>query len=194
MENKYSIKFYKRVVKIVGYVFDKLYRPVVVGQDLIPTEGPYIIVGNHTSMLDIPFVSSTLGGNPRFMAKSELFKTKFTKYFFTRLGTIPVNRNIVDVNAMKVSIKVLRNNEILVLFPEGTRSKTGELLPFKEGATGLASRTNSPILPFGISGKYKIGGGITITFGEPLIFEDKKIDQTVATEHLKNKVKELIIK
>lgn len=193
MENKYSIKFYKRVVKIVSYVFDKLYRPKVIGKEFIPESGPYIIAGNHISMLDIPLVASILGGNPRFMAKSELFKTKFTNYFFTRLGTISVNRKIVDVNAIKASLRVLRNKEILVLFPEGTRSKTDDLLPFKEGATGLSNRTGAPILPFGISGKYKLGGGVTITFGEPLEYKGS-IDQKTTTIELKNKVKELIVK
>ena len=108
------------------------------------------------------------------MAKKELFSSKISNYFFRSMGCISVNRSIHDENAKSEAIDVLKNNEVLGIFPEGTVNKTlykdneQLLLPFKYGAVSFAKKTNAYIVPFAINGKYKIfSKDLKITFGKP---------------------------
>lgn len=109
------------------------------------------------------------------MAKKELFESKFTNFFFRNMGCIPVNRSIHDKDAKNEAVEVLKNNEVLGIFPEGTVNKTNEIvLPFKYGAVSFAKKTNAYIVPFAITGKYKIfRRSIKITYGKP--YKVKKI-------------------
>ena len=125
------------------------------------------------------------------MAKKELFESKFTNFFFRSMGCIPVNRNIHDKNAKNEAIEVLKNNEVLGIFPEGTVNKTNEIvLPFKYGAVSFAKKTNAYIVPFAITGKYKIfRRSIKITYGKPY---KVKQDLEVENNRLMNTVKRMI--
>ena len=130
------------------------------------------------------------------MAKKELFSSKISNYFFRSMGCISVNRSIHDENAKSEAIDVLKNNEVLGIFPEGTVNKTlykdneQLLLPFKYGAVSFAKKTNAYIVPFAITGKYKIfRRSIKITYGKPY-----KVKQELEVENnrLLNTVKRMI--
>ena len=97
------------------------------------------------------------------------------------------------IGGLATALRLLKEENILGIFPEGTRNKTNAIiLPFREGATRLAIRSKKPIIPFGISGKYRIGGGITIRFGEAIDFNRLSVENH--NEYLETKVKELIYK
>lgn len=125
------------------------------------------------------------------MAKKELFESKFTNFFFRNMGCIPVNRSIHDKDAKNEAVEVLKNNEVLGIFPEGTVNKTNEIvLPFKYGAVSFAKKTNAYIVPFAITGKYKIfRRSIKITYGKPY---KVKQDLEVENNRLMNTVKRMI--
>lgn len=191
MNNKYNVRFYRGIRKIINVPIKLLFNPAVTGIENIPNK-PYILAGNHKSLFDMLLLAVYIQGEIHFMAKKELFKFKILKIFFSMLGAFPVDRNNVDIKSIKESLRILRNNEVLGIFPEGTRNKTDEIiLPFKEGVTSIANKTNSLIVPFGISGKYR-RNKIKLNIGEPInISQFKKEEQT---KYLEEQVKKLILK
>lgn len=181
-----------KIIKFIGTpLFRLIYLPRGYGKNNIPKDGSVILAGNHTSVLDALIMVSTPKRTVHMMAKKELFESKFTNFFFRSMGCIPVNRSIHDKNAKNEAIEVLKNNEVLGIFPEGTVNKTNEIvLPFKYGAVSFAKKTNTYIVPFAITGKYKIfRRSIKITYGKPY-----KVKQELEVENnrLMNTVKRMI--
>ena len=185
MQNKY--KFYKRMKTIEKFCIDKLFKINVTGLENIPIT-PYILAGNHTSMLDIPLLMVSIDDQINFMAKAELFKNPILKWVLINAKAFPVEREKVDIKAMKNACNVIKSGEVLGIFPEGTRNKGHELLEFKKGCGIIAMRTNTVIVPFGISGTYKIGHQINLNIGEPIEALDAKENPNL----LRDKVKTLI--
>jgi 1-acyl-sn-glycerol-3-phosphate acyltransferase len=97
-----------------------------------------------------------------------LFEKPLIGKFFKKIGAFPVDRDGKDMSALKTCVKILKDNEVLGIFPEGTRSKTGKLGEFKEGATTIATLSNKPIIPIKIEGNYKLFSKITLKIGEPI--------------------------
>ena len=181
-----------KIIKFIGTpLFRLIYLPRSYGKNHIPKDGSVVLAGNHTSVLDALIMVSTPKRTVHMMAKKELFESKFTNFFFRSMGCIPVNRNIHDKNAKNEAIEVLKNNEVLGIFPEGTVNKTNEIvLPFKYGAVSFAKKTNAYIVPFAITGKYKIfRRSIKITYGKPY---KVKQDLEVENNRLMNTVKRMI--
>lgn len=167
--------FIYKVVRFIGRpIYKIVFRPKYYGVDNIPSEGAVILAGNHTNNLDAAMMIGAPKRIVHMMAKKELFSSKISNYFFRSMGCISVNRSIHDENAKSEAIDVLKNNEVLGIFPEGTVNKTlykdneQLLLPFKYGAVSFAKKTNAYIVPFAINGKYKIfSKDLKITFGKP---------------------------
>lgn len=154
-----------------------VFRIEVKGRENMPKDTGAIAAINHRSNWDVVVLGATSPRQLGFMAKAELFKTKISSAFFTALGAFPVHRGKGDLGAIKAALKRLRNNEIVAMFPEGTRVKEGEYAEPKQGAVVLASRADVPIVPINISGKYRWMSKITITYGEPIYynqFQDEK--------------------
>lgn len=189
-KQEFDLKFYERVIGVVRCLMNTIYKPKIEGKENLICDTNFILAGNHKSLLDIPLVATSVEPHVHFMGKKELFENSVFRYIFTKLGSFPVDREGIDINAIKTAIRLLKEDEILGIFPEGTRNKDNILLPFKEGTTRIAIKTKKPIIPFGISGKYKVGGGITIRFGEAIDFN--KIEVENKNEYLKDKVMELI--
>lgn len=167
--------FIYKVVRFIGRLIYKIvFRPKYYGVDNIPSEGAVILAGNHTNNLDAAMMIGAPKRIVHMMAKKELFSNKISNRFFRSMGCISVNRSIHDENAKSEAIDVLKNNEVLGIFPEGTVNKTlykeneQLILPFKYGAVSFAKKTNAYIVPFAINGKYKIfSKDLKITFGKP---------------------------
>lgn len=167
--------FIYKVVRFIGRpIYKIVFRPKYYGVDNIPSEGAVILAGNHTNNLDAAMMIGAPKRIVHMMAKKELFSSKISNYFFRSMGCISVDRSIHDENAKSEAIDVLKNNEVLGIFPEGTVNKTlykdneQLLLPFKYGAVSFAKKTNAYIVPFAINGKYKIfSKDLKITFGKP---------------------------
>lgn len=189
--NKYNIKFYRSIKKILTMPMKLIFNTKVVGLENIPNK-PYILAGNHRNLFDVVILMTNIDDEIHFMAKKELFKVKILNNIFSKLGAFPVDRESVDIKAVKESFRLLKSGEVLGIFPEGTRNRTDNiLLPFKEGVSGIASKVNVPIVPFGISGEFK-RNKLRLNIGEPI--DISKIEKEKQTEYLEEKVKELILR
>ncbi len=164
-----------KVVRTICYpIFLLLYRPQFVGRKNIPSDGGVILAGNHTNNLDAAIMLAGPKRVVHMLAKKELFKSKISNRFFRSMGCIPVDRSIHDETAKSEAVSVLENNEVIGIFPEGTVNRTDKIiLPFKYGAVSFAKKTNSYIVPFTITGKYKLfRKSIKITYGKPYKVKD----------------------
>jgi 1-acyl-sn-glycerol-3-phosphate acyltransferase len=122
------------------------------GTEHVPTWGPVIIAANHRSMWDIPILVVACPRRLVFMAKIELYKNWLLKRLWFEFGGFPVRRDVADLRAIDMSLAVLDRELALGIYPEGTRSFTGEMLPFLHGAAWLALRTGASIVPCAITG------------------------------------------
>ena len=150
-------------------VFMKLFfRPVYIDTVNIPKDGSFILAGNHTSKLDPLLLMSSIDRCIHFLGKIELFKG-YKKYFFNSMGVIPVDRSKKNPEAIKMANKYLFDNKVIGIFPEGTINKTDDIImPFKYGAVKMAKETDSFIVPFAITNKYKfLRKSVIISFGKP---------------------------
>lgn len=181
------------MVKCIGYpIFKLLYRPKVIGKENIPNSGPVVLAGNHTNNFDCATLICSNKRIIHFLAKKELFNTRIGKWFFASMGAIPVDRSRKNPNAICEALKVLDSNQVIGIFPEGTtRKNKGEILPFKFGAVSFASKSNAYIVPFSITGEYKIfGNNLVIRYGKAYKIKDD--DLAKENELLRNKVIKLI--
>jgi len=178
-----------------------LFLPTYINRENIPENGKCIICSNHISLLDPVFIVFGVKRQVHFMAKSGLFKNPIASWFFRAIGTFPVNRDsAVDTTAINNSISVLSNDHVMGIFPEGTRTKDGEIGRFKAGAVMLAVKENAPLVPTAIYIKRGKGGLFckpVVAFGEPVtttelgITEDSPKQIREASRVLCEKVKEL---
>ena len=183
-----------RIVRTLGYpIFLLLYRPEFEGRNNIPKSGSVILAGNHTNNLDAAIMLAGPTRVVHMLAKKELFKSKISNAFFRSMGCIPVDRKIHDENAKSEAIEVLKNNEVIGIFPEGTVNRTNDIiLPFKYGAVSFAKKTGAYIVPFTITGKYKLfRRSIKITYGKPYKVTD---DLEIENKKLMNKITKMLIK
>ena len=180
---------YKLLIPL-NKLFILLYRPTYINKENIPKTGSIILAGNHTSKLDPLLLMSSTNRCIHYLAKIELFKGP-KKIFFRNLGIIPVDRSQKNPEAINKANEYLNNNKVIGIFPESTINKTNNIImPFKYGTVKMAKETNSFIVPFAITKKYKLlKKSITITFGKPYkVTKELKIENT----KLENKVIELI--
>ena len=133
-------------------LFKLFLRLEIYGRENIPDEGPVVIASNHLSLLDPPVLGASATRKVHFMAKSELFKPAWFGTLIRKLGAFPVKRGEMDREAIKTGLTILKENKVLAVFPEGTRSKTGEIGEFKGGAFKVAQKTGAPIIPVAIDG------------------------------------------
>ena len=183
-----------RIVRTLGYpIFLLLYRPEFEGRNNIPKSGSVILAGNHTNNLDAAIMLAGPTRVVHMLAKKELFKSKISNAFFRSMGCIPVDRKIHDENAKSEAIEVLKNNEVIGIFPEGTVNRTNDIiLPFKYGAVSFAKKTGPYIVPFTITGKYKLfRRSIKITYGKPYKVTD---DLEIENKKLMNIITKMLIK
>jgi 1-acyl-sn-glycerol-3-phosphate acyltransferase len=118
----------------------------------------YIFMSNHASALDIPIALSILPGTVVFLAKQELFRIFFFGWSLRAMGSIPVNRSNAKEAKRSVdrALKILRTKLIsLILYPEGTRTRDGKMLPFKKGVFFLALKSHLPLVPMAVSGSFE---------------------------------------
>lgn len=132
-------------------------------------KGAAIICGNHTANIDSVLVVLALGDKKQYaaMAKKELFQVPILKHLLKAFGAYPVSRGDNDINAIRYSLKALKNDEKLIIFPEGTRVKPGMKSEPKSGSAMLALKAKVPIVPVYITPGRKAFRGCTVTFGDP---------------------------
>ena len=133
--------------------------PVVAsGLEHIPRDQPVIYASNHSSMFDIWALFATLPGSVRFVAKRELFRIPVLGRAMLAVGHVPIDRTARKraFEAYDEAARMIRAGTSVVVFPEGTRSRTGELLPFKNAPFGLAIAAQVPIVPVYVHHTFEI--------------------------------------
>jgi len=152
----------------------------------IPREGPVILAANHISNADPVIVGAwltpALGRRIHWLGKKEMFDWPIVGWMARNGGVVPVDRGAADVDAFRLASRVLEAGEVLMVFPEGTRSPTGELQTPKDGLAMLALRTDATIVPIGVSNTDRVwpkgrkiprlGGHATMRVGEPFKISD----------------------
>lgn len=130
-------------------VFTKLFCQVDQNQiDELPMTGPCIIYANHINFSEVPVIASLLGSRPlSVLAKEESWKNPLFAFIFNRLGGIPIKRGVYDRQAIDLSLKALKENKILFIAPEGTRSGDGKMHKAHPGLVLLAARSGVPLIP-----------------------------------------------
>lgn len=162
--------------KLLSIVFHIKYKITVHHSENIPDmKGGYIIASNHLKMLDPPMIAACIRGKFSFMAKDEIFhKNPFITFVITKCGAFPVVRGSGDEAPIQKAVEVLAEQRIFVIFPEGTRSKDGNLGRVKSGIALIASQAAAPVLPVCL--KYTGKRNVDLTIGELIPADELKID------------------
>jgi 1-acyl-sn-glycerol-3-phosphate acyltransferase len=166
----------QRFVRLIARIFiHSVYWVRYKGEKRLPEEGPYIVCSNHRSFLDIPIVGCI--GKKRwmyFMGKKELFEKPFSGFFMDLMDVFPIDRGKGDLKSIKTALRHLKNDRIVVVFPQGTREKPGQKLPARKGAAMLVAMSEARIIPVCIEGVMKPFHRIRAYIGKPFDLGLKK--------------------
>lgn len=166
--------FYKVAIFVVGVIWRFWFDLKIFGKENEPAEGGYILASNHCSAIDPMIVCQGIRRhNIRFMAKAELFDIRLLAPVIRALGAFPVSRGAGDQSAIETAVETIREGKVLGLFPEGTRSKDGQLLRFKSGLALIAQRTGAGVLPVSITytGGRRFRSRVVVTYGAFLPYQ-----------------------
>ena len=137
-----------QVLRAIFYLPIKILFPTrIIGKKNKIKKGRVILCCNHQSNLDPPLIAVSFFRRFYYMAKKSLFKNKFLGWLLSKFGAYPVDRETIDIKAMKKTLDLLKNDKALCLFPQGTRLTDVEVSQLKDGAILFSLKTNSPILP-----------------------------------------------
>jgi 1-acyl-sn-glycerol-3-phosphate acyltransferase len=148
------------------------------GRENIPLEGGLIVASNHISWWDPPLVGTALPREASFLAKEELFRNPLLGRMFRTLNAIPIRRGVADLSGLARALEVLKSGRTLLMFPEGSRMKDGELHPARPGLGMIAVNAGVPIVPCYISGSNRPGkwwrraAAVRIWFGAPWTWQE----------------------
>lgn len=162
-------------------LFKLLFCLKIIGRENIPCQGGAIIAANHISLLDPPTIGISMPRYIHFMAKEELFKYPIFNWVIRKLKAFPVKRGTADRAALRTAINILESGEILGLFPEGTRSKTGVLGKPEPGLAMIAAKTGVPIIPTAVIGTADFSKTLfpkfKVKFGKPIPVDKGRTDR-----------------
>jgi len=191
---------YHAIRWFVIFVYHIVARIRLRGLYNVPKKGAFIIASNHLSWTDIPLIPFHLPRKVVYMAKEEYFNSRLA-WLVRFLGAFPVKRGEGDRQALRAGEEQLKKGNILVIFPEGTRSRTRTMARAHSGMGMIALRTGEPVVPVAIWGSEnmlkKFGTPVTISFGEPMVLtpKGKKItreDIDEATDKVMRKIAEML--
>ncbi len=187
----------KAVEPLHGFVYRLMYGSYgilfrigglkVHGLENVPMQGRVIIAPNHASLFDPPLVGCTVPRPVTTMGKAELFEKKtgglkILGWIIRRMGSFPVKRGAPDRRALRMAMRVLQNDEALVIFPEGTRTRSGELGPAEHGVALIAHSAKAPVVPMYLKGTQAALSPLQpkfrlihpeVYFGKPLYFAEE---------------------
>lgn len=189
---EYFDQFHARARKGVGWTYALvralvtlpalvLYRVRAIGRENVPKSGPVLLAPNHFSQADHFFIGVFLRRKIRFMAKSQLFGPPVLTYVYAHGGVFPVRRGHQDEEAFKTAFTLLEQGEMVLVYVEGGRSRSGELGQPKRGIGRIALESGVPVVPVALHGSAKVRAWkrlrfprVTVQFGEPISFPVEK--------------------
>lgn len=163
---------------LANILFRLVYRIEIIGKHNIPKKGRLVLCSNHINFLDPIMLSTVVPRQIFWMAKKELFQSKIISYLLKNVGAFPVDRKETEISTVRNSLRLLKKEGALGIFPEGTRVTKFDIKNAKAGIALISVKSQSPVLPVYIEGTYRIFSKITINFGKPIDFSefyDKKL-------------------
>ena len=157
------------------------FRPLVTGSEHVPDDGSVLLVSNHLASLDTILIPSFSPRKVQFLAKASLFEGRLKRWFFTRIGAIPVHREAGSAAqaALEAGTRVLAAGQVFAVFPEGSRSRDGRLYRGRSGAAYMALETGAAVVPVGLIGTdrredQRTGRAprVEVRFGAPVELDD----------------------
>ena len=157
------------------------YRLRCEGRDNWPAFGGGLVCSNHQSFFDPPLIGMTCPRQMNYLARESLFKVPVLKQVMTFLDAIPIDLEGSGLSGLKETMKRLRAGELVLIFPEGTRTFDGELSPLKPGFCSVARRSRVPLIPVGMDGAFQawprtsplpLPGKLAVVIGRPISPED----------------------
>ncbi len=190
---------YTLVRWLVKLVFSVMFNVKVEGRENIPHGGGHIIASNHISWADPILIAMQITSPNAYISKMELFKNKLVALILTCVQAFPVTRGSGDTGFVEKSVKFLKKRNNLVIFPEGTRSKTGEIGRAKTGISHIEYESYAPVVPVSVKcdGKLRFRAKVTVTFGSVIPAADLFAHNSSAAEMhrirdiIMNRIKEL---
>jgi 1-acyl-sn-glycerol-3-phosphate acyltransferase len=159
-----------------------IYRVRVIGRENVPRSGALVLAPNHFSQMDHFFVGIYLRRKIRFMAKSQLFGPPVLTYIYKHGGVFPVRRGHRDEESFKTAFTILDQDEMLLVYAEGGRSRSGKLGEVKPGLGRIALESGVPVVPVAIQGSETVRRWkrfrfpkVTVQFGEPLSYPTEEM-------------------
>ena len=187
-DQKFFNKWRKLFQFIITHIFYMIrlkvvYRMEVHGLENVPKDNSYIVAPNHLSTLDPPMVASFLPRPVAFMAKKELFKNPFMRWWLNWLGSFAVDRENLSVSTIRTVLTIKKTDWVFGIFPQGKRQDPGIISDITKGFASLAKTTKCDILPIGIIGTEKakylpFSGKIVIKIGEIIPYSEN-VDEVV---------------
>ncbi|EFI42587.1 1-acyl-sn-glycerol-3-phosphate acyltransferase [Peptoniphilus sp. oral taxon 386] len=180
-----------RIIRFILFVFFKIFFGFeVIGIENLPEDRPLLICPNHKSNWDPAFIDACLKHKIYWMAKKELWRNKLVGKFIEAMGAFPVDRQTADVKSVKNALRILKNGEIVGIFPEGTRVRKIDYSMAKPGVAMIAHRARTLIVPMYIDGNYKLFKKMKLVIKEPIDIRDlekQNIEQyeSIASDILK---------
>lgn len=165
------------------------------GRENIPSNGGVLLCSNHIHNLDPTLVGAFIKRQTRFMAKAELFKAPILKAILPKVGAFPIRRGMSDRQALRTGLKLLKDSEVVGVFPEGTRSKTGKLGEGLAGVGFFALRSNAHVVPCAVIGRYKLFSHLKVVYGPPVdmnAVREKKGSPEEATKQIMVGIQKLL--
>ena len=156
-----SLIFPRSIYKVGRFISKGIFRCFNISYDIIgkiPNKGPYILMHNHSSFLDLFFLPTVIKGKYTGLVAAKNFKIPLIGSILHRIKAIPIHRfnHTKALDALKIAEQRIKEGYHLAIFPEGTRTITGKLNPFKKGGFHMAINTNTQILPVIVKGLYNI--------------------------------------
>lgn len=187
--------FYTFARSVVAGFIKPWYRIEVIGLEHLPKDGGVLLCTNHIHNFDPLVVGISTPRPVHFMAKEEIFKVPVLGNVVRKCNAFPVKRGMGDREALRAGLKILKEGNVFGLFPEGTRSKTGEIGKGLSGAGFFALRTDADVVPCAIIGPYKSFGKLKVVYGKPIAMEDmrsRKASADEVTELIMSEIHKLI--
>lgn len=180
---------------LVKTALTPLYRFEVAGTEKFPDQGGILLCSNHIHALDPPVVGMTSPRTVHFMAKEELFKVPVLGRILPQVNAFPVKRGMSDREALRSALRILKNGDVVGLFPEGTRSTDGVLKKGLSGAGFFALRGDADVMPCAIIGPYKPFRKVKVVYGEPVLmapYRERKASAEEVTSVIMESIQKLL--
>ena len=167
----------KLVLACLRCFYKVAFKIEIEGAEKFPKDKAAVVIANHMSLHDPILLIALFNGKINFMAKEELFKNKIFAWVLTKFGAFPVNRKGNDLKAVKHALKILKDNKILGIFPQGTRMTSAETEQAKGGAAFMAIKSKVPIVPIAIKGKFKFGKKVIVKVFDEYNTENESLEK-----------------